>query len=352
MESLSSFEKRKKDHIRWSLSQKTQNLSSNGFEQFSLHHCALPDFNFSEVSLKTNLLNQTFSSPHFISSMTAGHKKGDEINQLLAKAAAEMGWLFCVGSQKKELQNKQSSKSWEKIVKNHPQVKFVSNIGIEEVIQYPINQILDLTRPINSIGIIVHLNPLQEVFQNKTDVYMKGSLKAITELVKKSSVPVIVKEVGFGISQDVSQSLFDVGVSVVDVSGSGGTHWGMVEVLRNPKNRLLLNAIKHFEKWGYSTAQSLVENNKHVVNRKKIWASGGIRSGVDSAKCLALGAQAVGIAQPLLKALCGQSETKMNYKKLIECMQQFDFELKTAMFCTGLQSIQDFKKREILYGRN
>lgn len=352
MEKSSSFEQRKKDHIKWSLSQKTQNLNSNGLEKFSFHHYALPDFNFSEVSLETNILKHHFSSPHFISSMTAGHKKGDEINQLLAKSAGEMGWMFCVGSQKKELQQKQSIKSWEKIVKNNSQTKFISNIGIEEVIQYPAEQILDLSKSINAIGMIVHLNPLQEVFQNKADVYMRGSLSALAHLVIKSNLPIIVKEVGFGISAEVTKNLFDLGVSVVDVSGSGGTHWGMVEALRNPKNKILSNAIKHFAQWGYTTAEALIENKKHIKHSHHLWASGGIRSGVDSAKCLALGAEAVGIAQPLLKALCGSDVKKMNYKNLIDCMKQFDFELKTAMFCTGVQNIQDFKKREILYGRN
>jgi isopentenyl-diphosphate Delta-isomerase len=355
LEDLKQFEQRKKDHIRWALDSKTQSLTQHDFSGIKLVPQALPELNFSEVSLETKLLNQKVSSPHFISSMTAGHKLGFEINSLLAEAAGLKNWLFCVGSQKRSLINPQEVSDIQQIAKKYKKTKLISNIGLEEVIQFKPAEILKLTNSINAVGLIIHTNALQEVFQNKKDVVMKHGFKSISEIVKKSDVPVIVKEVGFGISSEMAQRLFDVGVSVVDVAGNGGTHWGMIEALRQDSKTLSARAIEHFADWGLSTVDCLLDlqsflnsldDQERTIN--SVWASGGIRSGVDSAKCLALGASAVGLAQPLLKNLIAKDKLG-SVDKVIQAMEQFDFELKTAMFCLGLGNVSEFAERKVWY---
>lgn len=333
------FEQRKKDHIQFSLDSKSQKLASTHFENVRLVHDGLPDFNFSDVSLKTNILGHTFSSPHFISSMTAGHKDSFKINETLAKAAADKNWLMCVGSQRRELVDVSALQEWAKIRAKNTNVQFVSNIGIEELIQFPVEKIMDLGRNLNSIGLIVHLNPLQEIFQ-KSEANFQGSLKAIEQLVSKSKIPIIVKEVGFGISTQLIRRLFDIGVQVVDVSGRGGSHWGMIEALRTPKNSLQNKSISAFSDWGQSAVEILLESQDLISKlnpQQQVWASGAVRSGVDTAKCLAMGARAVGIAQPLMKAAVQAVKIKTQKSNpLSEVMDQFDFELKAALFCTGM----------------
>lgn len=354
MEDLKLFEKRKKDHIRLALDAQTQGLTNNDFSRIGLVPSALPELNFSEVNLSTQLLNQKVSSPHFISSMTAGHKLGSEINSLLAEAAGEKNWLFCVGSQKRNLINQDEISDIQLIARKFKKTKLVSNIGLEEVIQYKPQEILKLTDSIQAVGLIIHLNALQEVFQNKKDVVMKNGLKAISEIVKKSDIPVIIKEVGFGISAETSRKLRDLGVQVVDVAGSGGTHWGMIEALRQDKNDVTASSIHPFADWGLSTIDCLLDHQTFLFGENlkqssfEVWASGGIRSGVDSAKCLALGAKAVGLAQPILKNMMKNNKLG-SIETVIEKMDQLDFELKTAMFCLGMGCVSDFSHRKVWY---
>lgn len=357
MEDLKQFEQRKKDHIRLALDSQTQGRIDNEFSRIKLVPQALPELNFSEVSLETNLLDQKLSSPHFISSMTAGHKQGFEINSRLAEAAGIKNWLFCVGSQKRNLINSKEVSDIQQIAKKYKKTKIVSNIGLEEAIQFKPVEILKLADSIGAVGLIIHANALQEVFQNKKDVVMKNGFKAISEIVKKSDIPVIVKEVGFGISSEMAQRLFDVGVDVVDVAGSGGTHWGMIEALRQDDKTLSARAIENFADWGLTTVECLLDLQSFLNSLDEderaatsVWASGGIRSGVDSAKALALGASAVGIAQPLLKNLIIKNKIG-SVDQVIQVMEQFDFELKTAMFCLGLGNVSEFSTRKVWYGK-
>jgi isopentenyl-diphosphate delta-isomerase len=342
-ENLKKFEQRKKDHILLSLNQKTQNLAETHFSRIGLRHCAMPDFNFSDVVLETRLLNHIFASPHFISSMTAGHADSFKINSKLAAAAAEKKWLMCVGSQRRELTDNKAKLEWQKIRKLNPQTHFVSNIGIEELIQSPTDQVLDLVKNINAMGLIIHLNPLQEVFQ-KLNSELAGSYKAIEKIVSKSTVPIIVKEVGFGISNELAKQLFQIGVDIVDISGRGGSHWGMIEAMRHSTDSLQSKSIAAFADWGWATTD-ILKSSQSLIAKNKIWASGGIRSGVDSAKCLALGARAVGIAQPLMKAVVHDLKNqKSAQNSVVSLMDQYDFELKTALYCMGMKSCEKLFK--------
>lgn len=338
--SLQEFVQRKRDHIKLALDQRTQGLTDPGFGQIRLLHKALPEINFTEISLKTQLLDQVFLSPHFISSMTAGHDDSFNINLRLAKAAAEKQWLMAVGSQRRELTDPLAANEWTLIKAQIPDVKLVSNIGIIELIHQPMEKILKIIDSIGAVGVFIHMNPLQEAFQKEGMAEFAGGLKAIEEFVKKCPVPVLAKEVGFGIDSDLISKLLAVGVKVVDVAGHGGTHWAQIEAMRYNENELQNEASVAFNDWGYSTIDCLLACQEGILFNQ-IWASGGIRSGVDSAKCLALGARAVGIAQPLMKAAVVSEES------VVQVMEKFDYELKVAMFCTGIKQIADFLHQKV-----
>lgn len=341
--SFTDFEKRKKDHIRLALDSQSQGLVKSGFSRIKLLHQALPEFNFDEVSLHTKLLGHEFSSPHFVSSMTAGHEKSFAINLNLARAAKHNNWLMAVGSQRRELTDSSATTEWKKIKAEVSNLKLVSNIGILELMAHTPIEILKLADNLEAIGLFVHLNPLQELFQNNPQVNFAGAMKAIEKLVKESPIPILVKEVGFGINKDLSHKLFQIGVKIVDVSGNGGTHWGHIEALRHDPESIIYNSSEAFSDWGLSTIDCLLglqdENLFH-----QIWASGGIRNGVDSAKCLAMGARAVGIAQPLMKTAVESDELTSSL------MKQFDFQLSAAMFCTGVKKCEGFLHKKVWYG--
>lgn len=341
--SFTDFENRKKDHIRLALDESTQSLVNSGFSKIKLNHQALPEFNFSDVSLKVKLLGHDFSSPHFVSSMTAGHENSFNINLNLAQSASQNQWLMAVGSQRRELTDSKASEEWKKIKSEVADLKLVSNIGILELLSHPTVEVIKLTENVEAIGLFVHLNPLQELFQNNPDVNFSGALKALEALVKQSPVPVLVKEVGFGINKDLANKLFEMGVKVVDVSGQGGTHWGQIEALRQSQDSLIFKSSDAFYDWGLSCVDCLLSMQDQTLFHQ-VWASGGVRSGVDSAKCLALGARAVGIAQPLMKAAV------ISQEHTLQVMQQFDYQLKVAMFCTGIKKCEDFLHQKVWYG--
>lgn len=350
METAKSFDSRKQDHIKLALNKSTQSLVENQFSQIGLIHEALPEINFFDVDTRTQLLKHSFSSPLFISSMTAGHAQGYKINVQLARLASEKNILFSVGSQKKELFDKKATLEFKKIRDQFKNLKIVSNIGLEEVVQQEASSILKIVENTDSIGLFVHLNPLQEVFQKTGEnVFFKNGLKAIERLVQKSPVPVLVKEVGFGISPSTSKKLFNCGVTVVDVSGSGGTHWGMIEALRS-SDSVKGKAILAFHDWGMTTVQCLLEHQTLVKKTpQKIWASGGIRNGVDAAKCLAMGAEAVGFAQPLLRHIVDHNLKIKKFEFLEGAFEQLQFELKTALFCAGIQNMRQLRAKKVWY---
>lgn len=337
------FEQRKKAHINLALDPRTQAQTTSHFEKIKLIHEALPEINLSDVSIETKLLGYQFSSPHFISSMTAGHQNSKVINMRLAKAAAQKNWLMAVGSQRRELTDSQAVFEWQVIKSQSPKTQFVSNIGVEELIQQPVAEILKLTESVEALGIYVHLNPLQEAFQNLDQANFKNGLAAIKKLCKASPVPVLVKEVGYGISKTTAQKLLLAGVDVIDVAGKGGTHWGLLEGLRDQSQAgLLAEASTAFKDWGFSAVESLIQC-KTLLKKNSFWASGGIRSGVDSAKCLALGARAVGVAQPLMKAALESDQ------QVLDVMARFDYELKVALFGVGVAELKDLAKKKVWY---
>ncbi len=336
-----TFESRKKDHIRCSLQEESQSLAMNDWERISLVPEALPELDFEEVTLSIESLGRQWSSPFFVSSMTAGHSESLNINSTLAGACEETGWLLGVGSQRRELEDLEAHQEWVKIRKKYPKVNLASNIGLSQLITTPIDRIRKLIEVTNSIGLFVHLNPLQECLQMEGTPQFKGGLKALETLVRNLEVPVIVKEVGVGISVATVKRLNDVGVAAVDVSGRGGTHWGRVEGLRAPIDSPQAMAAQTFKDWGLSTPKALYGLQELPKLELEVWASGGVRDGLQGAKCLALGARRVGLARPILaKAMVGA-------KSVVDSMRHFEYELKISLFCLGMKNISEMKQRKV-----
>lgn len=339
-ESSSQFEKRKQDHIRIALDPRSQAEGLSGLDKVQLIHEALPNMNFEEVDSSASFFSAKLSAPFFISSMTAGHEKAPEINARLAQVSAEKQILMGVGSQRRELVDTEARNEWKAVRKQAPKALLMGNLGIAQIIRTPVGQVQALVDSLEALGLFIHLNPLQECLQPEGTPEFRGGYEALENLVKKISVPVIVKEVGCGFSQDTLKRLYNLGIHAVDVSGLGGTHWGRVEGYRSSQEDLLFQVAKTFESWGLSTVQSLL-NAKEISEKIPVWASGGVRDGLQTAKLLAMGADLVGIAQPWLKAALENDEAVAElYEKLL-------LEVKIAMFCTGVQKLADFKTKRV-----
>lgn len=338
-ETAELFESRKQDHIRIALDPRTQATGLSGLERVRLTHEALPDLNFSEVSITKNIFDLELKSPLFVSSMTAGNEKSALINSRLAQAVQDRGWAMGVGSQRKELSSS-AVNEWKEIRKKAPRAVLLGNLGIAQIISSSLDQIQRLVDNLEAKALFIHLNPLQEVLQKEGTPNFKGGLQAIEKVVRALKVPVIVKEVGCGMSQSTVERLNSVGVFAVDVSGLGGTHWGRIEGLRSEPGDMYFEASQTFKDWGLSTVESLLLAKESPV-KCQIWASGGVRSGLDAAKLLALNAEMVGVAKPLLEAAL-TSESALQ-----TTMERFEFELKVALFCTGLKNIEEFKHKRV-----
>lgn len=344
-ENSGQFEDRKRSHIELALHSRNQAIGLTGFDRIQLLHEALPELNLEDVDISTEVLGRKMATPFLISSMTAGHVDGRKLNLLFARQAAERGWLFGVGSQRRELSDEDLASEWRSIRKEVPNLVALSNIGLSQLIQTPVDRIKDLALGLEASAMIVHLNALQEALQPEGTPSFSQGLQAIANLVQELGLPVIVKETGCGFSADTLRRLSETGVYAVDVSGLGGTHWGRIEGDRarskdDRSAKVRARAAGAFADWGMGTVESTlaaVELNP----RYRVWASGGVRSGVDAAKLFALGAQIVGIAKPLLAAAM-QDEDELSL-----VMETLEFELRTSFFCTGAGNLRVFQGKKV-----
>lgn len=340
VEPREQFESRKRDHIRLSMAAKNQAVGEAGFDRVELIHEALPDLNFSEIDISCTSLGAKHKTPFLISSMTAGHAASIDLNARLAEAGEAFGWRMGVGSQRKELNDQSAANEWRKIRKRAPKVHLFGNLGLAQLIRTKTSAVERLVEALQASGMIIHLNSLQECMQPEGTPEFKGGVKALKMLAGKISVPVIVKETGCGFSRKTLKRLKGLGLGAVDISGFGGTHWGRIEGDRNAGDSVRAEAAVTFKDWGIATVDSLVEATA-IKTDFEIWASGGVRSGLDAAKLLAMGAGTVGLAMPILEAaLRGEGE-------LHRKMDQIAFELKTAMFCTGSADLKDLGRKKV-----
>lgn len=340
-EDLKQFEQRKKDHISLALDASNQCSELNRLDQVHLAHEALPNLDFDEINILSHRLKKEKTKPFLVSSMTAGHENASAINRALLEGCAAMGWAMGVGSQRRELIDAKAAFEWQPLRKDFPDVSLFSNIGIAQLIQSDLCEIQKLIDNLQAEAIIIHLNPLQECLQPEGTPQFKGSWLALENLVNHMNIPVIVKETGCGFGLQALKRLQQIGVDVVDVSGLGGTHWGRIEGRRAPEQDVRKEAAQTFARWGIDTVSSLMKAVSLNPNYS-IWGSGGVRNGLDAAKLFALGAECIGFAKPMLEAALNGGES------VIKRMNQIEFELQTAMFCTNSEDLSQLRGKAIL----
>ncbi len=338
---IAQFEARKRAHIQHSLNMAHQALGQSGLEAVHLIHEALPDLDFDEIDLNSTCLGQKISTPFFIAGMTAGHSAALEINQTLARVCQERGWALGIGSQRRELESSESAlrNQWCQFKDQFPKLIFFANLGLSQLIRTPLDQLEAWFEAIGAKALAIHLNALQEALQPEGTPQFRGGFQAVVSLCEAFKKPVVLKETGCGFSRRTLERLRSVGLAAIDLSGLGGTHWGRIEGARAAQDTVQSQASQTFANWGESTAQCMSEAVQALPSTE-IWASGGVRSGLDAAKLIALGANRVGYAQPALEAAL-QGPEKLNF-----WMKTQEFELKIALFCTGSKSCDQLRKKE------
>lgn len=341
-EKSEQFEQRKRDHIRLALDPKVQTPGLSALEKVSLIPEALPEIDFSDVDISTKFLNSKLNSPAFVSSMTAGHDDSYSLNRTIAGACEKHGWMMGVGSQRRELFDPKARNEWKKIRSEFKEVTLIGNIGLTQLIQTPAEKVTELVENLEAKALFVHLNALQEVMQPEGTPAFKGGMNAIEKVSQQTKIPLILKEVGCGISLNTLNKIKELGLVAVDIAGLGGAHWGRIEGYRSTENSLQAQMSETFKDWGVSSVETLLEVQAAKVQFPfELWASGGVRSGLDVVKLLALGAQKVGIASPILKAaLLGEDS-------LDKLLTQIDLEIKTALFCMGISRLDELQTKKV-----
>lgn len=333
---VNSIEQRKSDHIQIALNEKVTGESiSTGLESFTFIHNALPEIAFDEISTKTTFLGFECKTPFLISSMTGGTTLAETINRNLAVAAEERGWALALGSTRALLDSDGHADSF-LMRKYAPSVPIIANLGAVQLnYGYTVEECREIIEKTEADMLVLHLNSIQEVIQEKGDTNFKGLLKKIEQLCSTLEVPVGVKEVGWGIDGQTAKKLSEAGVAFIDVAGAGGTSWSQVEKFR-AKDPIRRVAAEAFSEWGIPTAESIRLVRGEIGNHPLI-ASGGMQTGLDGAKAIALGADLVGFGRSILK------EATQSPEDVLEVMKIREMELRMSMFGIGAQTIQDLK---------
>jgi len=322
---------RKVDHIRINLEEDVAGKGiTTGLERYCFEHQALPELDLDDVDTGTRFLGHALRLPLLIASMTGGVLEGGRINRNLARAAQARGVAMGLGSGRIALEDA-AARAHFQVRRHAPDVLLFANLGAVQLrYGYDTRRCRDLVRALEADALILHLNPLQEAVQPEGDTRFAGLLERIGVVCAGLDVPVVVKEVGWGLSGDTARRLGEAGVAAIDVAGAGGTSWSEVERRRGDGRQAAIAAA--FAGWGIPTADALVAA-RHAAPDLPIVASGGVRDGVEAAMCLALGANLVGLASPLLKAAArGPDEA-------IEALDILGAQLRIAMFGIGVRDI-------------
>ncbi|WP_421383164.1 type 2 isopentenyl-diphosphate Delta-isomerase [Bacillus salacetis] len=331
-----SIEQRKSEHIQIALKEKVTGESiSTGFESLRFIHNALPEIDFDEISIETNFLGFECKTPFLISSMTGGTALAGEINRNLAMAAEERGWALALGSTRALLDSDGHTSSFQ-MRKYAPSVPIIANLGaVQFNYGYGVEECRKIIEMTEADMLVLHLNSIQEVIQDKGDTNFKGLLKKIEHLCSALEVPVGVKEVGWGIDGQTAKKLCEAGIAFIDVAGAGGTSWSQVEKFRSqdPIRRI---AAESFSEWGIPTAEAIRLTREEIGNTPLI-ASGGMQTGLDGAKAIALSADLVGFGRSILR------EATQSPEDVRTVMEIREMELRMSMFGIGAQTIQELK---------
>jgi isopentenyl-diphosphate Delta-isomerase len=332
---------RKVDHIRINLEQNVQfpHLTT-GLERYRFLHNALPEINLSGIDTRVTLFGKTLQSPILVSSMTGGAEMANRINRILAEAAQEHGIAMGLGSQRAALKNPDLAYTYQ-LRDIAPDILLFGNVGAVQLnYGYGIDECRRLVEMADADALILHFNVLQEAVQPEGDTDFAGLLKGVEQVCKQLKTPVIAKEVGWGFSEQNCRDLQNAGVAAIDIAGAGGTSWSEVEYHRAPTARHARIA-RAFADWGIPTSDAIIFARQGAPTLPII-ASGGLRDGIDIAKCIALGASLGGLAGPFLKA------ADQSLEQTLELIIELKAQLRIAMLCSGANSITALQNTPLL----
>jgi isopentenyl-diphosphate delta-isomerase len=341
---INQTRERKGDHIKICLEEDVQAKHiTTGFEDIFFVHRCLPEIDREKIDLSTKLFNHKFSAPLIVGAMTGGTPEATKINSTIAEAVQELGIGMGVGSQRAAIEDAKQECSFVETRRKAPTAFLIANIGAPQLVQgWRLDQAQIAVNMIDADALAIHLNPLQEAVQPEGETNYAKALGKIKEIAGNLSVPVFAKETGAGISAEDAKKLEEAGIKAIDVSGAGGTSWAAVEYYRAKaaKDEKGKRLGETFWDWGIPTAVSTFEVS-NAVNVPVI-ASGGIRTGLDVAKALALGASLVSISAPIL-----QPATK-SVGQVTRTLEFFIEELRNAMFLTGVSTIKKLRNVPIV----
>ncbi len=330
---------RKSDHIRINLEEDVRSSITTGLEKYRFVHQALPELNLADINLSQPLFGKLLKAPILISSMTGGTSEAAAINKVLAQCAQESGIAMGLGSQRAALEHPEMAYTYQ-VRQIAPDILLFANLGAVQLnYSYTLEHCKRAIDMVGADALILHLNALQEALQPEGDTHFEGLIGKIETVCRQLSVPVIAKEVGWGISERAARQLANAGVAAIDVAGAGGTSWSQVEMYRNSDpHQAHIAAV--FRDWGIPTAES-IQTVHSAAPGMLVFASGGLRDGIDIAKCIALGAALGGMAGPFLKAAAVSPEETL---KLIDEVRQ---ELAISMFAVGAANLAQLQQTSL-----
>ena len=325
---------RKLEHIELSLDRRTQ-LDARFFDRLRFVHEALPEIALDDVDLRTTFLGKPVAAPILVSCMTGGTGSASSINRNLAEGAERAGVALGVGSQRKAIEDPSTADTFG-VREFAPTVPLLGNLGAVQLnYGFGLEECRQAVAMVGADGLALHLNPLQEALQPEGQCDFRDLIPKIGALVDQLEVPVVVKEIGCGISGETAHRLVDVGVKILDTAGLGGTSWARIEAAR--ADDVPLGEL--FADWGVPTPDSI--RQLAAIDGVTVIGSGGIRSGIDAAKAIACGAHLVGLAQPFLVAAMESAD------RVYETIQRTIRELRIAMFCVGARDLAALRRVEL-----
>lgn len=323
------FSTRKSDHLDLTIAGDVGFRRTTLLEQVELVHSALPELDFASISLEARIAGKKVRSPLVIASMTGGNERAGDINLRLAEVAERGGYALGLGSQRAMIK---TGKIDPKVAESYqlrkvaPTAPIFGNIGVVQASRMSTAFVEEMLSSVGADALFVHLNPAQEMTQEDGDRDFRGGLDTLTRLSTELRVPVIAKETGCGLSRTVARALAERGIRHVDVSGAGGTSWVAVETHRATGD--LARQGREFWNWGIPTAASILQ--VRTSSFETVIATGGIKSGLDVARAIALGASAAGIARPVLQAV-----EQGGVEGALAFLSSIERDLQTAMLLTG-----------------
>lgn len=335
---MKDITRRKDEHIKFAI-EAGPSPTSAGFENFYVVHNAIPASTFSAINTSTAFLGKRISAPLMIASLTGGTNSGGEINRRLAKAADAAGIPLALGSAKIVFKEPETLETF-KVRDLCPGVPLLANLGLGDLERtFSIDDCKRLIDMIEADAIFFHINPLHEIFQGRHEIDSGDLLSKLRKLVSGLSVPVLVKEVGHGIGAEAFKKLMDCGVKGIDIAGAGGTCWAHIEKLRSISSGNPVD-IDNFKGWGIPTA-SILEDLQRAPRTCALIASGGIRTGVDVFKSLALGADMAAIAKPCLETAA------KSYDELLKYISGVINDFKISMYSAGCATTREISNLHI-----